>query len=197
MRDASRACGGSRPARARIEKVRAWSTATLARPHQAWRARVVRGYQPWAAFSPSGHHFAGFSNRFWKLLFDSRLVPERIAYEDDVRLPEWGFGITNIVARPTAGIDALEPREYVEGFPPCGERCCDIGPRPWRWSASPCSEPPSPTIVAPCRWDCRPSGLAGRPCSSCRTRAAATPTTAMRRCWRPIARSRASAAGAV
>jgi TDG/mug DNA glycosylase family protein len=30
-------------------------------------------------------------------------------------LPEWGFGITNIVARPTPGIDALEPREYIEG----------------------------------------------------------------------------------
>ena len=74
------------------------------------------GINPGLRSALTGHHFAGFSNRFWKLLFDSRLVPERIAYEDDVRLPEWGFGITNIVARPTAGIDALEPREYVEGF---------------------------------------------------------------------------------
>jgi TDG/mug DNA glycosylase family protein len=32
-----------------------------------------------------------------------------------VRLPDWGFGITNIVARPTAGIDSLEKREYIEG----------------------------------------------------------------------------------
>jgi hypothetical protein len=52
---------------------------------------------------------------FWKLLFESRLVPEQIGYEDDVRLPDWGFGITNIVARPTAGIDSLEKREYIEG----------------------------------------------------------------------------------
>jgi len=73
------------------------------------------GINPGVRSSLTGHHFAGFSNRFWKLLFESRLVPERIGYEDDDRLPDWGFGITNIVARPSAGIDSLEPWEYVEG----------------------------------------------------------------------------------
>src|SRR5690242_20671725 len=73
------------------------------------------GINPGVRSSLTGHHFAGFSNRFWKLLSESGLVPERIGYEDDVRLPEWGFGITNIVARPTPGIDTLEAREYVEG----------------------------------------------------------------------------------
>ena len=73
------------------------------------------GINPGVRSALTGHHFAGFSNRFWKLLFDGRLVPERIGYEDDDRLPEWGFGITNIVARPTPGIDTLKPREYVEG----------------------------------------------------------------------------------
>jgi double-stranded uracil-DNA glycosylase len=73
------------------------------------------GINPGVRSSLTGHHFAGFSNRFWKLLFESRLVPERIGYQDDDRLPDWGYGITNIVARPTAGIDALEAREYVEG----------------------------------------------------------------------------------
>lgn len=63
----------------------------------------------------TGHHFAGFSNRFWKLLFQSRLVPEPVTYEDDDRLPEWGFGITNIVARATPGIDELKPEEYAAG----------------------------------------------------------------------------------
>jgi TDG/mug DNA glycosylase family protein len=42
-------------------------------------------------------------------------VPERISYEDDDRLPEWGYGITNIVPRPTPGIDTLERHEYVAG----------------------------------------------------------------------------------
>ena len=65
--------------------------------------------------SLTGHHFAGFSNRFWKLLVESRLVPERITFADDDRLPEWGYGITNLVARPTPGIDTLRPEEYVAG----------------------------------------------------------------------------------
>ena len=50
-----------------------------------------------------GHHFAGYSNRFWKLLYESRLVPEPIRAEDDDRLPEWGFGITNLVRAGHAG----------------------------------------------------------------------------------------------
>jgi TDG/mug DNA glycosylase family protein len=73
------------------------------------------GINPGIRSALTGHHFAGFSNRFWKLLFESRLVPERITYQDDDRLPEWGYGITNIVGRPTPGIDTLTPQEYVAG----------------------------------------------------------------------------------
>ena len=73
------------------------------------------GINPGIRSAITGHHFAGFSNRFWKLLFESGLVPQPIGFADDRRLPGWGFGITNIVARPTAGIDTLTPAEYVAG----------------------------------------------------------------------------------
>lgn len=73
------------------------------------------GINPGVRSSLTGHHFAGFSNRFWKLLYESKLVPEPITFSDDDRLPEWGYGITNIVPRPTPGIDALERHEYVAG----------------------------------------------------------------------------------
>ena len=73
------------------------------------------GINPGVRSSLTGHHFAGYSNRFWKLLSESRLVPEPIGYADDRRLPEWGFGITNLVPRPTPGIDTLAPGEYVAG----------------------------------------------------------------------------------
>jgi TDG/mug DNA glycosylase family protein len=73
------------------------------------------GINPGVRSALTGHHFAGFSNRFWKLLYESRLVPEPISYENDDRLPEWGYGITNIVPRPTPGIDTLERHEYVAG----------------------------------------------------------------------------------
>jgi double-stranded uracil-DNA glycosylase len=74
------------------------------------------GINPGVRSALTGHHFAGYSNRFWKLLIDSRLVPEPITYEDDDRLPEWGLGITNLIARPTPGINELRPVEYLEGW---------------------------------------------------------------------------------
>lgn len=73
------------------------------------------GINPGVRSAQTGHHFAGFSNRFWKLLWESRIVPEPITFEDDDRLPDWGFGITNVVARATPGIDTLRPEEYVAG----------------------------------------------------------------------------------
>jgi TDG/mug DNA glycosylase family protein len=73
------------------------------------------GINPGVRSALTGHHFAGYSNRFWKLLYEARLVPVPIACHDDDRLPDWGFGITNIVPRPSPGIDALTPAEYVKG----------------------------------------------------------------------------------
>jgi TDG/mug DNA glycosylase family protein len=74
------------------------------------------GINPGVRYAISGHHFAGFSNRFWKLLRDSQLVDEPIGSEQDGRLLEWGYGITNLIARPTPGINDLKPLEYVEGW---------------------------------------------------------------------------------
>jgi TDG/mug DNA glycosylase family protein len=73
------------------------------------------GINPGIRSAAIGHHFAGYSNRFWKLLYESRLVPEAIGTQDDRRLPEWGFGITNLIPRATPGIDSLRPEEYVAG----------------------------------------------------------------------------------
>lgn len=73
------------------------------------------GINPGVRSALTGHHFAGFSNRFWKLLFESGLVPEPLTYEDDDRLPEFGYGVTNIVARATPGINELRPEEYASG----------------------------------------------------------------------------------
>ena len=76
---------------------------------------LLVGINPGVRSSQVGHHFAGPSNRFWKLLHESGLVSEPIGFADDRRLPEWGFGLTNLIARPTPGIDTLRPDEYVAG----------------------------------------------------------------------------------
>ena len=45
------------------------------------------GINPGVRSALTGHHFAGPSNRFWKLLAESRLVPERLTFQEDV---DWG-----------------------------------------------------------------------------------------------------------
>jgi TDG/mug DNA glycosylase family protein len=86
------------------------------RDRVAPRLRVLFvGINPGMRSAAVGHHFAGYSNRFWKLLYDARLVPEPIGAEDDRRLPEYGLGITNLIARATPGIDTLRREEYVAG----------------------------------------------------------------------------------
>jgi len=73
------------------------------------------GINPGLRSAAVGHHFAGPTNRFWRLLFESGLVPEPLTYADDGRLPEWGFGLTNIIARPTRGSSELSRQEYEHG----------------------------------------------------------------------------------
>ena len=70
------------------------------------------GINPGLRSATVGHHFAGHSNRFWKLLSESKLVPVPLTYHDDWRLPQWGVGLTNIVSRPTSGSNALTPKDY-------------------------------------------------------------------------------------
>lgn len=73
------------------------------------------GINPGLRSAQIGHHFAGYSNRFWKLLHESKLVSEPLTYREDRRLPEWRLGLTNIISRCTPGIDALDPVEYRQG----------------------------------------------------------------------------------
>src|SRR5262245_42284611 len=77
---------------------------------------LLIGINPGVTSALTGHHFAGPTNRFWRLLHESGIVPEPVTHEDDVRLPQWGIGMTNLVARPSPGIDVLKPQEYLEGW---------------------------------------------------------------------------------
>ena len=73
------------------------------------------GINPGLRSAATGHHFAGHSNRFWKLLYESKLVSEPLTHQDDWRLPDWGLGLTNIIQRPSAGVGTLKPQEYTAG----------------------------------------------------------------------------------
>lgn len=77
---------------------------------------ILVGINPGVMSAMTGHHFAGPTNRFWGLLYEAGIVPHPITHEDDVRLPQWGIGMTNLIARPSPGIDDLSPAEYLDGW---------------------------------------------------------------------------------
>lgn len=76
---------------------------------------LLVGINPGLRSAAVGHHFAGHSNRFWKLLAESKLVPVPLSYREDHRLPEFGIGLTNIIGKPSRGIDSLTTAEYRAG----------------------------------------------------------------------------------
>ena len=77
---------------------------------------LLIGINPGVMSATTGHHFAGPTNRFWRLLYEAGIVPEPVTHVDDDRLPAWGIGMTNLIARPSPGIDVLKPQEYLEGW---------------------------------------------------------------------------------
>ena len=131
------------------------------------------GINPGLRSAALGHHFAGASNRFWKLLFESGLVDEPLTYKEDWRLPEWRLGLTNIIGRSSVGIGELSPVEYQAGiaalerkvrryrpqtiaflgvtiyrmlYPSlCGPQCLDLGPTQARLADTPVYLLPNPS----------------------------------------------------
>lgn len=76
---------------------------------------VLVGFNPGENSARVGHYYAGRGNIFWPILYDSGVVPEPLEYTDDKRLIEFGIGLTDLVKRPTKGIDEIERQEFAEG----------------------------------------------------------------------------------
>jgi len=73
------------------------------------------GINPGWASARAGHHFANPANRFWRLLHEAGFTPRQFAPQEDRRLPELGLGITNLVARASAGSSDLSREELWAG----------------------------------------------------------------------------------
>ncbi|MBS3926285.1 MAG: mismatch-specific DNA-glycosylase [Nitrosarchaeum sp.] len=59
------------------------------------------GTSPGELSSKSGHYFAGPSNVFWKLLFESKLTPTRLTAVEDASILKYKMGLTDIIKKPT------------------------------------------------------------------------------------------------
>ncbi|MDB4959571.1 MAG: Uracil-DNA glycosylase superfamily [Myxococcales bacterium] len=73
------------------------------------------GINPSATSGKVGHHFAGPGNPFYRLLHEAGLVPELLTAAEDHRLPEWGYALVNLCARPTKTASELERSELARG----------------------------------------------------------------------------------
>ncbi|CAB4038630.1 G T mismatch-specific thymine DNA glycosylase-like [Paramuricea clavata] len=73
------------------------------------------GINPGLMSAYKGHHYSGANNHFWPCLIDAGLVPTHFTFLDDVRCPEHGIGLTNIVARTTRSSSDLSRAEIKQG----------------------------------------------------------------------------------
>ncbi|MFF4248607.1 G/U mismatch-specific DNA glycosylase [Streptomyces sp. NPDC001822] len=73
------------------------------------------GINPSIMTAATGHHFAHPGNRFWPVLHLSGFTPLQLKPSEQQRLLDYGLGITNVVARPTARADELSTEEFREG----------------------------------------------------------------------------------
>ena len=76
---------------------------------------VLVGCNPGDRSARVGHYYAGRSNAFWPLLYESGILPEELSYNDDKRIIEFGIGLTDLVKRTTRAMEEIERQDYAEG----------------------------------------------------------------------------------
>jgi double-stranded uracil-DNA glycosylase len=76
---------------------------------------ILVGANPGDRSARVGHYYAGRTNQFWPMMYESGVIPEPLNYEDDRRMLEFGIGMTDLVKRPTRGIEEIDRQEFAEG----------------------------------------------------------------------------------
>jgi mismatch-specific thymine-DNA glycosylase len=90
---------------------------------------VLVGSNPGDRSARVGHYYAGRGNQFWPIMYESGVIPEPIGYEDDRRILEFGIGMTDLVKRPTRGVEEIERQEFSEGRVLLAQKLEDFRPR--------------------------------------------------------------------
>jgi TDG/mug DNA glycosylase family protein len=73
------------------------------------------GINPGLRSAELGHNFAGKGNPFWRLLFAARLIDRPLTFVEERALLDYGFGITNVCARPSHSASDLTREELASG----------------------------------------------------------------------------------
>ena len=90
---------------------------------------VIVGCNPGDRSARVGHYYAGRGNEFWPLLYESGVLPELLEHRDDKRVIEFGVGLTDLVKRPTRGIEELTREEFAEGRVVLGQKLEQYAPQ--------------------------------------------------------------------
>ncbi|MDQ3816257.1 MAG: G/U mismatch-specific DNA glycosylase [Acidobacteriota bacterium] len=87
------------------------------------------GINPGLYTAAVGHHFARPGNRFWPALYRAGFTPRLFAPSEERELLDYGYGITNVVARATAAAAELAPEEFARGGRALRAKVRRFGPR--------------------------------------------------------------------
>src|ERR1700741_1824919 len=90
---------------------------------------ILVGANPGDRSARVGHYYAGRTNQFWSIVYESGVLPEPIGYEDDRRCLEFGIGMTDLVKRPTRGREEIERQEVAEGRGLIAQKIAERRPR--------------------------------------------------------------------
>lgn len=152
------------------------------------------GINPGVRSAQTGHHFAGHSNRFWKLLYESGLVTEPLTYRGIGACRSGVWASQTSSAAPAPASMPLIHESTDEAQPYWNEKSDAIVRRSWQcWALR------SFAGFSRARRNRDAGSTWGRPASKsseqeffcCRIRAGATPLTPTQPCWRafePFAR---------
>jgi mismatch-specific thymine-DNA glycosylase len=90
---------------------------------------IIVGCNPSESSVRSGHYYSGRENQFWPLLYQSGVIPEPLEYRDDKRIIEFGIGLTDLVKRPTRGVEELTRQDFAVGRYVLSQKLEEFAPR--------------------------------------------------------------------
>nr|WP_279665307.1 mismatch-specific DNA-glycosylase [Ectobacillus ponti] len=73
------------------------------------------GINPGRISAIKGYHYANPANLFWRGLYEGGLTPRQLLPEETAELLEYGYGITDLVARPTRSSGDLTAKDFEAG----------------------------------------------------------------------------------
>lgn len=73
------------------------------------------GINPGRVSATKGYHYANPANLFWRGLYEGGLTPYQLKPEETSKLLEFGYGITDLVARPTRSSSDLTKTDFTSG----------------------------------------------------------------------------------